>query len=134
MNRSNSVLVVQIFIALTYLFIYVLRNDAMEDRYSVLIKLNNQLAADGFYGNFNGKRFSPAEVCFICLQQFIHIQLPTMLKLTVEDYFFSLMIVQAEVCHILYVLSVDYTEEADIASTPPTGFTELPTCPICLGW
>ncbi|WCJ30024.1 zinc finger (ubiquitin-hydrolase) domain-containing protein [Euphorbia peplus] len=76
-----------------------IRNDAMEDRYSVLIKLNNQLAADAFYDNFNGKRFSPAE---------------------------------AEVCHILHVLSVDYTEEAHIASTPPTGFTELPTCPICL--
>ncbi|KDP30261.1 hypothetical protein JCGZ_17043 [Jatropha curcas] len=76
-----------------------IRNDAMEDRYSVLIKLNDQLTADGFYSNFNGKRFSPAE---------------------------------AEVCHILFVLSVDYAEVAEIASSPPQGFTELPTCPICL--
>ncbi|XP_048227613.1 BRAP2 RING ZnF UBP domain-containing protein 1 isoform X2 [Ricinus communis] len=56
-----------------------IRNDGMEDRYSVLIKLNNQ----------------------------------------------------AEVCHILFV-SLEYTEVAEIASTPPVGFTELPTCPICL--
>lgn len=44
----------------------------MEDRYSVLIKLNDQLAADGFYGNFNGKRFSPAEVCDLYLWYFIY--------------------------------------------------------------
>ncbi|CAN0918266.1 BRAP2 RING ZnF UBP domain-containing protein 1 [Linum grandiflorum] len=76
-----------------------IRNDGMEDRYSVLINLDSQSAADIFYNNFNGKRFSPAE---------------------------------AEVCHILFVLSVDYTESAEDATTPPTGFTELPTCPICL--
>ncbi|XAR53252.1 hypothetical protein NMG60_11021725 [Bertholletia excelsa] len=48
-----------------------LRNDAMEDRYSVLITLVNQLAADGFYCNFNGKRFRPseAEVCHIYFTQ-----------------------------------------------------------------
>lgn len=34
----------------------------MEDRYSVLITLVNQLAADGFYCNYNGKRFKPIEV------------------------------------------------------------------------
>lgn len=38
------------------------RNDGMEDRYSVLIELNDQKAADGFYCTFNGKNFSPAEV------------------------------------------------------------------------
>ncbi|KAK3436812.1 hypothetical protein EUGRSUZ_C01400 [Eucalyptus grandis] len=72
-----------------------IRNDGMEDRYSVLIELADQKAADGFYCTFNGKNFSPAE---------------------------------AEVCHIL-----DYTESADVASTPPSGFTELPSCPVCLG-
>ncbi|KAK4853739.1 hypothetical protein QYF36_013816 [Acer negundo] len=76
-----------------------IRNDGMEDRYSVLIKLTDQVAADQFYGNLNGKLFSPGE---------------------------------AEVCHILSMLSVEYTELADIASTAPAGFTELPTCPICL--
>lgn len=40
---------------------------------------------------------------------------------------------QAEVCHILFAISVDYTEYAEIASTPPSGYTELPTCPVCLG-
>ncbi|KAG5559460.1 hypothetical protein RHGRI_009110 [Rhododendron griersonianum] len=39
-----------------------LRNDAMEDRYSVLITLVNQLTSDGFYCSFNGKRFRPSEV------------------------------------------------------------------------
>ncbi|CAI0389260.1 unnamed protein product [Linum tenue] len=76
-----------------------IRNDGMEDRYSVLIKLDSQLAADRFYNYFNGRRFSPAE---------------------------------AEVCHILFLLSVDYTDSAEVASTPPAGFAALPTCPICL--
>lgn len=34
----------------------------MEDRYSVLIKFVDQSAADAFYSNFNGKKFSPVEV------------------------------------------------------------------------
>ncbi|KAJ6296327.1 hypothetical protein OIU76_027096 [Salix suchowensis] len=76
-----------------------IRNDGMEDRYSVLIKLDNQVTADRFYNSFNEKRFSPPE---------------------------------AEICHILYVLSVEFTGSAEIASTPPEDFTELPTCPICL--
>ncbi|KAJ4839219.1 BRAP2 RING ZnF UBP domain-containing protein 1 [Turnera subulata] len=76
-----------------------LRNDALEDRYSVLIQFINQSSADAFYSSCNGKRFSPPE---------------------------------AEVCHVLFVISVDYTESEEIASTPPEGFTELPTCPICL--
>ncbi|KAF5749628.1 BRCA1-associated protein-like [Tripterygium wilfordii] len=76
-----------------------IRNDGMEDRYSVLIKLDDQSTADEFYDSFNGKRFSPSE---------------------------------AEVCHILFMLSVEYTESAEIACIPPNGFTELPTCPICL--
>ncbi|KAL7166066.1 hypothetical protein ACSBR2_036855 [Camellia fascicularis] len=40
---------------------YGLLNDGMEDRYSVLITLANQLTADGFYCNFNGKRFRSSE-------------------------------------------------------------------------
>ncbi|KAL3745214.1 hypothetical protein ACJRO7_014345 [Eucalyptus globulus] len=74
-----------------------IRNDGMEDRYSVLIELTDQKAADGFYCTFNGKNFSPAEVC-----------------------------------HILFLHEVDYTESADVASTPPSGFMELPSCPVCL--
>lgn len=34
----------------------------MEDRYSVLIRFNDQIAADGFHSKFNGKKFSPGEV------------------------------------------------------------------------
>ncbi|PKI52388.1 hypothetical protein CRG98_027216 [Punica granatum] len=69
------------------------------DRYSVLIKLVDQMKADGFYCTFNGKQFSPSE---------------------------------AEICHMLFMLEVEYTESADVAGTPPPGFTELPTCPVCL--
>ncbi|KAF7148156.1 hypothetical protein RHSIM_Rhsim03G0250100 [Rhododendron simsii] len=48
-----------------------LRNDGMEDRYSVLIMLVNQVTSDGFYCSFNGKRFRPseAEVCHIYFTQ-----------------------------------------------------------------
>ncbi|GAB4849703.1 hypothetical protein Ancab_004497 [Ancistrocladus abbreviatus] len=77
----------------------IIRNDVVEDRYSVLIKMINQVSADVFYCNFNGKRFSPPEV---------------------------------EICHILFVLSVEYTTFAENASTPPVGYSELPTCPVCL--
>ncbi|KAK6121221.1 hypothetical protein DH2020_045034 [Rehmannia glutinosa] len=38
-----------------------LKNDGMEDRYSVLIRLDGQLAADGFYCSYSGKRFKPPE-------------------------------------------------------------------------
>ncbi|XP_057487064.1 BRAP2 RING ZnF UBP domain-containing protein 1-like isoform X2 [Actinidia eriantha] len=71
----------------------------MEDRYSVLITLVNQLTADGFYCNFNGKRFRPSE---------------------------------AEVCHIYFTQCVKDFKFAEQAESPPPGFVELPTCPVCL--
>ncbi|KNA16979.1 hypothetical protein SOVF_084540 [Spinacia oleracea] len=77
----------------------IIRNDGVEDRYSVLIRTWIQVSADAFYRNFNGKRFSPPEV---------------------------------EICHILFVLSVEFTELGEIASTSPSDYVELPTCPICL--
>ena len=40
---------------------------------------------------------------------------------------------QGEVCHILFLDSVEYTESTEVASNPPAGSTELPTCPVCLG-
>lgn len=39
---------------------------------------------------------------------------------------------EAEVCHVLYTADVQFTESAEQASTPPSGLTELPTCPVCL--
>ncbi|KAK6945127.1 BRCA1-associated 2 [Dillenia turbinata] len=39
----------------------IIRNDALEDRYSALIKFEDQLRADAFFGRFNGKKFSFAE-------------------------------------------------------------------------
>lgn len=40
--------------------------------------------------------------------------------------------VEGEVCHILFVDSVEFTESDEIAGSPPGGCTELPTCPTCL--
>lgn len=32
-----------------------------------------------------------------------------------------------------FTQSVEYADLAEIACTPPPGFIELPTCPVCLG-
>ncbi|KAK9098721.1 hypothetical protein Syun_025766 [Stephania yunnanensis] len=79
--------------------IVLIRNDAIEDQYSVLIRVADQKWASSFHRNFNGRPFSSTE---------------------------------AEVCHILFAESVEYTELLEHAATPPLGFTELPTCPVCL--
>ncbi len=44
-----------------------------------------------------------------------------------------LLYMQAELCHVLFTADVQFTETAEQASTPPSGLTELPTCPVCLG-
>ncbi|KAL4180075.1 hypothetical protein AMTRI_Chr13g90340 [Amborella trichopoda] len=77
----------------------IVRNDGADDRYSVLIRFDNQNSADNFYHHFNGKLFSSLEV---------------------------------EVCHVLFTLDVQYTGSIEHAVASPTGFTELPTCPVCL--
>ncbi|PKU87167.1 BRCA1-associated protein-like isoform X1 [Dendrobium catenatum] len=79
--------------------IQVIRNDGMEDRYSVLINFDDQKSADAFYLNLNGWKFSSVE---------------------------------GEICHILFLASLEFTESAEIACTPPLGSTELPTCPVCI--
>ncbi|KAG5545892.1 hypothetical protein RHGRI_018149 [Rhododendron griersonianum] len=86
-----------------------LRNDGMEDRYSVLITLVNQLRSDGFYCSFNGNLFRPseAEVC--------------------------------GVCHIYCTQSVVYYKLKEEAGLPPHGFVcrlcqqhdEEPECADC---
>ncbi|XAR50501.1 hypothetical protein NMG60_11004844 [Bertholletia excelsa] len=40
----------------------IVRNDGEEDRYSVLIRLDDQSSTDAFYKHFNGKRYSSLEV------------------------------------------------------------------------
>ncbi|XP_047321710.1 BRAP2 RING ZnF UBP domain-containing protein 1 [Impatiens glandulifera] len=76
-----------------------IRNDAMEDRYSVLLQFLDQTSADIFYTELNGKRFSPSE---------------------------------AELCHLYFSQCEEFTENDKEAGTPPEGFVELPTCPVCL--
>ncbi|ERN17959.1 BRCA1-associated protein [Amborella trichopoda] len=45
----------------------VIRNDGMDDRYSVLVMFENQNSTDGFFRHCNGRRFSSveAEVCHV---------------------------------------------------------------------
>ncbi|TVU16364.1 hypothetical protein EJB05_39923 [Eragrostis curvula] len=76
-----------------------IRDDGVEDRYSVLVDFEDQKSADRFYLDVNGWRFSSSE---------------------------------GEVCHVLFILSVQYTPSTEIAATPPIGSTELPTCPVCI--
>nr|CAJ86062.1 H0821G03.13 [Oryza sativa] len=80
--------------------IHVVRDDGVEDRYSVLVEFEDQKSADGFYLDLNGWRFSSSEV---------------------------------EVCHVLFIVAVQYTPSTKPAVTPPVGSTELPTCPVCIG-
>lgn len=40
----------------------IVRNDGMEDRYSILIRFDDQNSTDTFYKHFNGRRFSSLEV------------------------------------------------------------------------
>ncbi|BFG24770.1 hypothetical protein CerSpe_110440 [Prunus speciosa] len=40
----------------------IVRNDGMEDRYSILIRFDSQDSTDDFYKHFNGSRFSSLEV------------------------------------------------------------------------
>ncbi|KAK8950551.1 hypothetical protein KSP40_PGU012439 [Platanthera guangdongensis] len=85
--------------------IQIIRNDAIEDRYSVLVQLKDQKSADAFYFNLNGWRFT-SEV--------------------VDEK-------KGEVCHILFTSSAEITESIEFADTPPSGYTELPTCLVCIG-
>ncbi|KAI9107449.1 hypothetical protein K1719_021486 [Acacia pycnantha] len=40
----------------------IVRNEGMEDQYSVLIRFDDQDSTDGFYTHYNGRRFSSLEV------------------------------------------------------------------------
>lgn len=77
----------------------VVRNDGLTDRYSILMKFENQKSADDFYRHCNRRPFSSLE---------------------------------AEICHVLFTADVQYIGSIEHAATPPTGLTEIPTCPVCL--
>ncbi|KAG8043684.1 hypothetical protein GUJ93_ZPchr0458g22357 [Zizania palustris] len=96
--------------------IRVIRDDGVEDRYSVLVEFDDQKSADGFYLDLNGWRFSSSEV---------------------------------EVCHVLFIVAVQYTPSTELAVTPPVDQlssqhvpsalvcqfcqkqSENPTCSVC---
>lgn len=116
----------------------------MDDRYSVLIKFDNQDSADSFYEYFNGRRFNSLEVCFtpnvlllftlerLCWRPFLcfsRLHFP----LSFSPHFY---IVQVEICRILYTVDVQYTGykgSVENIQTSPMSSIEQPSCPVCLG-
>lgn len=52
------------------------RNDGMEDSYSILIRFDSQDSTDNFYKHLNGSRFSSLEVFFTFINCNIHIHSP----------------------------------------------------------
>ncbi|KAF9589187.1 hypothetical protein IFM89_019696 [Coptis chinensis] len=52
----------------------IVRNDGVEDRYSILIRFGDQEFADNFYQHFNGKRFSSLEVEICCILFTVDVQ------------------------------------------------------------
>ncbi|XP_031284964.1 BRAP2 RING ZnF UBP domain-containing protein 2 [Pistacia vera] len=79
----------------------IVRNDGVEDRYSILIRFDSQDSADKFYQHFNGRQFNSLE---------------------------------AEVCHVLFTVDVQFTGYSGSLDTQPApaSSTEQPSCPVCL--
>ncbi|GLU22009.1 hypothetical protein SLE2022_381120 [Rubroshorea leprosula] len=80
----------------------IVRNDGMEDRYSILIRFDNQDSADKFYQHFNGRQFNSLEED-ICRMLF-----------TVDVQF------------------TGYSGSLDHAQSPSASAAEQPSCPVCL--
>ncbi|KAF5739052.1 BRCA1-associated protein [Tripterygium wilfordii] len=80
----------------------IVRNDGMEDRYSILIRFDNQDSADSFYRHFDGKQFNSLEV-EVCHVLF-----------TVD------------------VQYTGYSGSFEHAQPSPASLIEQPSCPVCL--
>ncbi|KAE8700610.1 3-isopropylmalate dehydrogenase 2 [Hibiscus syriacus] len=80
----------------------IVRNDGMEDRYSVLIRFDSQDSTDKFYQHFNNRQFNSLEeeVC--------------------------------RVLFTLDVQFTGYTGSLDHVQSHPASSTEQPSCPVCL--
>ncbi|XP_058111389.1 BRAP2 RING ZnF UBP domain-containing protein 2 isoform X3 [Magnolia sinica] len=52
----------------------IVRNDGLEDRYSILIRFDSQNSADNFYRYFNGRHFSSLEVEVCCVLFTVDVQ------------------------------------------------------------
>lgn len=80
----------------------IVRNDGVEDRYSVLIRFDSQDSTDKFYQHFSGRQFNSLEV-EVCHVLF-----------TVDVQF------------------TGYSGSLDHAQPSPASATEPPSCPVCL--
>ncbi|XP_022714761.1 BRCA1-associated protein-like isoform X2 [Durio zibethinus] len=80
----------------------IVRNDGMEDRYSVLIRFDSQDSTDKFCRHFNNRQFNSLEeeACRVLF--------------TVDVQF------------------TGYTGSVDHVQSPPASSTEQPSCPVCL--
>ncbi|GAV70916.1 zf-UBP domain-containing protein/BRAP2 domain-containing protein/zf-RING_2 domain-containing protein [Cephalotus follicularis] len=80
----------------------IVRNDGMDDRYSILIRFDSQDSADKFYHHFNGRQYNSleAEVCHVLF--------------TVDVQF------------------TGYSGSLEHAQSSPATSTEQPSCPVCL--
>ncbi|KAL5728032.1 RING-type E3 ubiquitin transferase [Ranunculus cassubicifolius] len=52
----------------------IVRNDGVEDRYSILIRFDDQKSADNFYRHYSGRRFSSLEVESCCILFTVDVQ------------------------------------------------------------
>ncbi|KAL5743737.1 hypothetical protein ACOSQ2_026853 [Xanthoceras sorbifolium] len=80
----------------------IVRNDGVEDQYSILIRFDSQASTDKFYQHFNGRQFNSLEV-EVCHVLF-----------TVDVQFTG------------YSGSLEHTQPSSASST------EQPSCPVCL--
>ncbi|OMO77509.1 Zinc finger, UBP-type [Corchorus olitorius] len=80
----------------------IVRNDGMDDRYSVVMTFESQDSADRFYHHFNNRQFNSLEeeVCRVLF--------------TVDVQF------------------TGYSGSVDCVQSPPASSTEQPSCPVCL--
>ncbi|XP_030528617.1 BRAP2 RING ZnF UBP domain-containing protein 2-like [Rhodamnia argentea] len=80
----------------------IVRTDGMEDRYSILIRMDGQDATDNFYRYFNGRRFNSLEV-EVC-----------------------------RILYTVDVQYTGYKGSAEHPHTSPMATSEQPSCPVCL--
>ncbi|KAL3734923.1 hypothetical protein ACJRO7_024143 [Eucalyptus globulus] len=80
----------------------IVRTDGMEDRYSILIRMDGQDSTDNFYRYFNGRRFNSLEV-EVC-----------------------------HILYTVDVQYTGYKGSVEQPQTSPVATSEQPSCPVCL--
>lgn len=114
---------------------FLFRTDGLEDQYSVVIRFDDQISADGFYQHFNGRRFSSLEVS----NWILFLIFRSMNQIEANVWTCLLMIgppafeLQGDICCVRYIIDVQYTGSIEHAQSSATVSAEQPSCPVCLG-